>query len=73
MVLILDDEHAARLQALAEECGEDPEFIVGQIMDERDRLIAVLRRYAEVIAKWTVEDVMAREQRTRDSRKSYTR
>jgi hypothetical protein len=76
MVLILDDEHSERLQRLADECGEDPEQVFAEIMDERDRLTAVLRKYAEVIARWSVEDMMRREQRSRErngeNRKSYT-
>lgn len=72
MVLIIDDEHSERLQKLSDECGDSPEHVIEQIMDERDRLTAVLRRYAEVIARWSVEDMMRREQRSREARKSYT-
>ena len=72
MVLILDDEHSERLQQIADECGEKPEHVIGQIIDERDRLTAVLRRYAEVIARWSVEDMMRREETARKARKSYS-
>lgn len=72
MVLILDEEHSERIQKLAEESGDSPEHVIEQILDERDRLTAVLRRYAEVIAKWSVEDMMRREQKSRETRKSYT-
>lgn len=72
MVLIIDDEHSERLQKLSDEYGDSPEHVIEQIMDERDRLTAVLRRYAEVIAKWTVEDMMRREETARKSRKSYS-
>ncbi len=72
MVLILDDEHGERLQKLADESGQSPEYVIQQIMDERDRLTAVLRRYAEVIARWSVEDMMRREETARKGRKSCT-